>query len=68
MWHCLWLLVHQGWLPFSQVALEESAELLGLSAQAQQLKPTKNSPVELNELVPMQASRAMSNAQRQKWS
>jgi hypothetical protein len=59
--HCLWLLVSQQGLPLSQVALEESADSLGLSVEAKQLTPTTISLAESNDLMPSQASRAMSN-------
>ena len=54
--HCLWLRLQ---LPLSQVALNESAEILGL--RIDQLIPTTISLLELNELGLGQASRGMVN-------
>jgi hypothetical protein len=58
--HCLWLLQQQR-MPLSEVALKESAELLGLTVKEKQLMPTSISLLELTELLPSQASRAMTN-------
>jgi hypothetical protein len=60
--HCLWLIQRQ-LLPLSEVGLKESAELLGSTFNEKQLTPTSIiSLLELTELLPLQASRAMTNA------
>jgi hypothetical protein len=60
--HCLWLRQEDHGLPLSQVALEESAESLGL--RVEQLIPTTISLYDLNDLVPIQVSRAMVNVKK----